>query len=159
VWTTTDGQDWTTIDLGLPPGASAAALTQVAINGDHVVALGQTTTAGQSVPFAELSADGGASWQEKPFGPAGTGVTVTALTASSGGFTAASQSGSPGQQNAQIWTSATGSAWASARVSGLSGGGAHQIAAVVPSGSAVSGIGTIATDQSQQALTLNLAAG
>jgi hypothetical protein len=159
VWTTTDGQDWTTIDLGLPSGASAAALTQVAINGDHVVALGQTTKAGQSVPFAELSANGGASWQEKPFGSAGPGVTVTALTTSSGGFTAASQSGPPDQRNAQIWTSATGSAWASAQVSGLGGGGAHQISALVPSGSAVSGIGTIATEQGQQALTLSLTAG
>src|SRR5580704_5201950 len=43
VWTTTDGQDWTMIPLGLPPGASAAALTQAALNGDHVVALGQAT--------------------------------------------------------------------------------------------------------------------
>jgi hypothetical protein len=67
VWTTTDGQDWTTIPLGLPPGASAAALTQVAINDGHVVALGQATKAGRSVPFAELSANGGASWEEKPF--------------------------------------------------------------------------------------------
>ena len=159
VWTTTDGQDWTTNKLGLPPGASAAALTQVAINGDHVVALGQATKAGRSVPFAELSSDGGASWQEKPFGSAGPGVSVTALTVSSGGFTAASQSGAPGQQSAQIWTSATGSAWASAQVSGLSGGGAHQISALVSSGSTVSGIGTIATEQSQQALTLSLAAG
>jgi hypothetical protein len=159
VWTTTDGQDWTTIDLGLPPGASAAALTQVAINGDHVVALGQATKAGRSVPFAELSANGGASWQEKPFGSAGPGVAVTAVTASSGGFTAASQSGPPGQQNARIWISATGSAWASAQVSGLGGGGARQISALVLSGSAVSGIGTIATGQSQQALTLSLAAG
>jgi hypothetical protein len=159
VWTTTDGQDWTMIPLGLPPGASAAALTQVALNGDHVVALGQATNAGRSVPFAELSANGGASWQEKPFGSAGPGVAVTALTASSGEFAAASQSGSPGQQNAQIRTSATGSAWASAQVSGLSGGGAHQISALVSSGSAVSGIGTIATEQSQQALTLSLTAG
>jgi len=86
-------------------------------------------------------------------------VTVTALTASSGGFTAASHSGSPGQQSAQVWTSATGSAWASVQVSGLSGGGAHQITALVPSGSAVSGIGTITTEQSQQALTLSLAPG
>jgi hypothetical protein len=159
VWTTTDGQDWTTIPLGLPPGVSAAALTQVAINDGHVVALGQATKAGRSVPFAELSANGGASWQEKPFGSAGPGVTVTALTASSAGFTAASQSGPPGQQNAQIWTSATGSAWTSAQVSGLSGGGAHQVSALVSSGSAVSGIGTIATDQSQQALKLTLPAG
>jgi hypothetical protein len=156
VWTTTDGQDWTTIDLGLPPGASAAALTQVAINGDQVVALGQATKAGRFVPFAELSANGGASWQEKPFGSTGAGVAVTALTASSGGFTAASQSGVPGERSVQIWTSVTGSAWASAQVSGLGGGGAHQISALVSSGSAVSGIGTIATDQSQRALTLTL---
>ena len=159
VWTTTDGQDWTTNKLGLPPGASAAALTQVAIDGDHVVALGQATEAGRSVPFAELSTDGGASWQERPFGSAAPGVTVTALTVGSGGVTAASQSGPRGQQNAQIWTSATGSAWASAQVSGLSGGGARQISALVSASSGVSGIGTIATEQSQQALTLSLAPG
>jgi hypothetical protein len=156
VWTTTDGQDWTTINLGLPPGASAAALTQVAIDDEHVVALGQTTKAGQSVPFAELSGNGGASWQEKPFGSAGPGVAVTTLTASSGGFTAASQSGPPGQRSAQIWTSVTGSTWTPTQVSGLSGGGAHQISALVFSGSAVSGVGTTATEQSQQALTLSL---
>ncbi len=159
VWTTTDGQDWTTIPLGLPPGASAAALTQVAIDGDHVVALGQLTKAGGPVPFAELSANGGASWLEKPFGSAGPGVAVTALTASSGGFTAASQSGSPGQQSVRIWTSAAGSAWSSAQVSGLSGGGAQQISALISAGSGVSGIGTVATGQSQQALTLSLGPG
>ena len=159
VWTTTDGKDWTMIPLGLPPGASAAALQQVAINGDHVVARGQATTAGQSVPFAELSADGGASWQEAPFGSAGPGTAVTALTASSGGFTAASQSGGPGQQDAQIWTSATGSAWTPAQVSGLSGGGAHEIAALISSGSAVTGIGVTATQQSQQPVVVSAAAG
>ena len=159
VWTTTDGKDWTMIPLGLPPGASAAALQQVAINGDHVVALGQATKAGQSVPFAELSADGGASWQEAPFGSAGPGTAVTALTASSGGFTAASQSGGPGQQDAQIWTSATGSAWTPAQVSGLSGGGAHEIAALISSGSAVTGIGVTATQQSQQPVVVSAAVG
>jgi hypothetical protein len=159
VWITTDGQDWTTIKLGLPPGASAAALTQVAINGDHVVALGQATKAGRSVPFSELSANGGASWQEVPFGSAGPGVTVTALAVGSGGFTAASQSGGPGQQDAQIWTSATGSGWVPAQVSGLSGGGMHEIAALVSVGSAVTGIGATATQQTQQPVTVSLAAG
>jgi len=159
VWTTTDGQDWTTISLGLPPGASAAALTQVAMNGDHVVALGQETKAGESVPFAELSASGGASWQEAPFGSAGPSTIVTALAAGSTGFTAASQSGSSGQQDAQIWTSATGSTWTSAQVSGLSGGGAHEIAALVSSGSAVTGIGMTATPQAQQPVTVSLSAG
>ena len=134
----------------MPPGASAPRCTQVAINGDHVVALGLADEGGRSVPFAELSADGGASWQERPFGSAGPGVAVTALTASSGEFTAASQSGPRGQQNAQIWTSATGSAWASAQVSGLSGGGAHQISALVSASSAVSGIGTIAAGQASR---------
>ena len=70
VWTTTDGRTWTTIMLGLPPGASGAVLQQVAISGEHVVALGQETKAGEAVPFAELSTDGGASWQEEPFGSA-----------------------------------------------------------------------------------------
>ena len=55
VWTTTDGQTWTTIGLNLPPGASAAVLQQVAIDGDHVVALGQETKAGEPLPFAEFS--------------------------------------------------------------------------------------------------------
>jgi Protein kinase domain len=159
VWTTADGQTWTTIVLDLPPGASAALLQQVAIDGDHVVALGQETKAGESVPFAEVSPDGGASWQEAPFGSAGPGTAVTALAAGSGGFTAATRSGGPGQQDAQIWTSATGSSWTPAQVSGLSGGGAHEVAALVSSGSAVSGIGLTATQQSQQPVVVSLAAG
>jgi hypothetical protein len=44
-------------------------------------------------------------------------------------------------------------------VSGLGGGGARQISALVSSGSGVSGIGTSATEISQQALTLSLAPG
>jgi hypothetical protein len=162
VWTTTDGQTWTTIDLGLPHGASGAVLQQVAISADHVAALGLATKPGESVPFAEFSADRGASWQEAPFGSAGPGTAVTALTAGSGGFTAASQSGGPGQQSAQIWTSATGSTWTpwtSAQASELSGSGAHEIAALVSSGSAVTGIGTTATQQAQQPVTVSLTAG
>jgi hypothetical protein len=159
VWTTTDGQTWTTIVLDLPPGASAAVLQRVAVDGDHVVALGQETRAGERVPFAEFSPDGGASWQEVPFGSAGPGTAVTALTAGPGGFTAASQTGTPGQQDAQIWTSATGSSWVSAQVSGLDGGGSHEVAALVSSASAVSGIGLTATAQSQQPVIVNLAPG
>jgi hypothetical protein len=48
------------------------------------------------VPFAELSSDGGASWEQERFGSAGPGVIVTALTATPGGYTAATQSGAPG---------------------------------------------------------------
>ena len=156
VWTTTDGQTWTTIVLDLPPGASAAQLDQVAMDGNRVVALGQETTAGGTVPFAEMSANGGASWQRVLSGPSGTGTVVTALAAGTGGFTAASQSGPPGQQDAQIWTSATGATWASEQVSGLSGAGAHEVAALIPSGSGVTGIGLVATPQAQQPVTVIL---
>jgi Protein kinase domain len=159
VWTTSDGQTWTTIVLGLPPGASAAALQQVAIGAGHVVALGVQTRSGQTLPFAELSADGGASWQEDSFGSASRDTAVTALTVGPGGFTAASQSGLPGQRDAQIWTSATGSTWTSAQVTGLSGGGSHEVTGLVSSGSAVSGIGLTATQPGQQPVTVSLAGG
>jgi hypothetical protein len=86
-------------------------------------------------------------------------TSVTHGPAGSGGFTAASQSGGPGQQDAQIWTSAIGSSWVPAQVSGLSGGGVHEIAALVSAGSAVTGIGTTATQQAQQPVTVSLAAG
>jgi len=111
VWTTTNGRLWTTIVLALPPGASSPVLQQVAINGDRVVALGQETKAGGAVPFAELSADGGASWQRVRFSSPGPNPVITALTADSGGFTAAGQYGEPGQQTAVTWTSATGTTW------------------------------------------------
>ena len=93
VWTTSDGKLWTTIDLALPASASSAVLQQIAINGNHVVALGQEIKAGVAVPFAEQSADGGASWRQVPFSPPGPNTVITALTADSGGFTAAGQYG------------------------------------------------------------------
>ena len=91
-----------------------------------MVALSQETKAGEPVPFAEFSTDGGASWQEPPFCWAGPGTAVTALASGSGGFTAATQSGRSGQQDAQIWTSATAPSRASTQVSGLGGGGTDE---------------------------------
>jgi len=73
-----------------------------------VVALGQEIKAGRSAPFAEQSADGGASWQQVPFRPPGPNTVITALTAASAGFTAAGQYGQPDQQVTLAWTSATG---------------------------------------------------
>jgi hypothetical protein len=154
VWSTTDGQTWTTSVLGLPSGASAAQLSHVAIDGTRVVALGQQTTAGGGAPFAEMSTGSGASWKPVRFGSAGS--VVTALTSSSADFTAATQSGPSGQQTAQISTSATGATWAPQSVTGLNGPGSHQVAALIPSASGVTGIGVAATAQSQQALTILL---
>jgi hypothetical protein len=158
VWTTADGRTWETIVLPTPDGASAATLEQVAIAANRVVALGQVTTAAGPVPFAELSVDGGAHWQQVPFSSPGSDTAFTALTADSAGFTAAGLFGEPGQQNVAMWTSATGASWTPTQASDFSGAGAFQISALAPSGSAVAGIGSIATQQIQQIVTLTLPA-
>jgi hypothetical protein len=43
-WITTDGRSWKTIVMPPPNGTTAAALQQVAVSGNRVVALGQATT-------------------------------------------------------------------------------------------------------------------
>jgi hypothetical protein len=156
IWTTVNGTSWKTIVLPVPDGAAAAMLHQVAVNGNRVVALGLVTTAVGAVPFAELSVDGGAHWQQVPFTSPGPDTAFTALTADSAGFTAAGLFGQPGQQDVAVWTSATGASWTPTQASDFSGAGAFQISALAPSGSAVAGIGSIATQQSQQIVTLTL---
>jgi hypothetical protein len=161
VWTSANGRSWTAIVLPAPAGTSDGVLQQVAINGNHVAALGRVMTAAGSVPFAEVSADGGSSWTQVPFSAPGPAVAFTALTADAGGFTAAAQFGSPGQQHAAIWTSADGSTWARATASGLTGrrrAGAYQIGALAPAGQAVTGIASITTQQSQQVFAVTLPA-
>jgi hypothetical protein len=161
VWTTTNGRSWTTIVLPAPAGASSAVLQQVAINGDRVAALGQEKTAAGSVPFAELSVNGGTSWSQVPFAAPGPNTAFTALTADSGGFTAAGQFGEPGPPQVAVWTSANGTTWGQSQVSGLTGAqaaGSYQITALASSGSTVTGIGSIATQQNQEVFTVALPA-
>ena len=101
--------------------------------------------------------NGGASWQQVPFSSPGPDTTFTALTAAgSAGFTAAGMFGQPGQQDVALWTSATGANWKPSQSSGLNGSGAWQIDALAPVGTAVTGIGTIVTQQSQQTVTFTL---
>ena len=170
VWTTTNGRAWKTIVLPPPACASSGALQQVAINGDHVVALGQATvgkgpavgsatgTQPGAVPFAELSADGGATWQQVPFSSPGIDTSFTALTAAATGFIAAGLSGPPGQQAVALWASATGASWKPYQSGGLNGSAAWQIDAMTPSGAQVAGIGTSVTQQSQQTVMFTLPA-
>ena len=115
-----------------------------------MAALGQQTTVAGTAPLAELSADGGASWQQVAFPSAGTSTAVTALTARSGGFTAAGQFGAAGQQGAAVWTSATGTSWTQSAVSGLAGGGSHDITTLAAAGTAVTAIDSVQTQASQQ---------
>jgi len=161
VWTTTDGTTWTTIVLPVPAGASSAVLQQIAISGNRVAALGQAYTPAGTVPIAELSVNGGSSWQQVPFSSPGPDTTFTALTASSGGFTAAGQFGQPGQQQVAAWTSANGTSWTPAPIGGLTGsqtGGSYQLSALAQSGNAVTGIGSLATQASQEGFTVTLPA-
>jgi hypothetical protein len=161
VWTTTDGRTWKTIVLPVPAGASSGVLQQIAISGDRVAALGQATTPSGTVPVAELSVNGGSSWQQVPISSPGPGTTFTAVTASPGGFTAAGQFGQPGQQQVAAWTSASGTSWTPAPIGGLTGsqtGGSYRISALAPSGNAVTGIGSLATQASQEVFTVSLPA-
>ena len=161
VWTTTDGRTWTTVVLPVPAGASSGVLQQIAISGDRVAALGQATTPSGTVPIAELSLNGGSSWQQVSFSSPGPDTTFTALTASSGGFTAAGQFGQPGQQQVAAWTSASGTSWTQTPIGGLTGpqtGGSYQISALAPSGNEVTGIGSLATQASQEVFTVTLPA-
>jgi len=154
IWTTANGTLWTTDILPQPTGASAALLQQVAINGDVVVALGQQTTVTGTLPLAELSTDGGKTWQQVQFVSAGPNTTVTALTAGPGGFTAAGQFGNSGQLGAAIWRSPDGTSWTQLVISGLTGGGSHDITTLTPSGSAVTAIDSILSTQNQQYVTV-----
>jgi hypothetical protein len=159
VWTTTDGRSWTTTVLPVPPGASGAVLQQIAVSGNRIAALGQETTAAGSAPFALISGDGGASWTQVPFTAPGPDMTFTALTADAAGFTAAGQFGGPGQQQAAIWTSSAGTTWTPVDASGLTGpqpGGTYRIDALAPAGSAVTGIVSVATQQSQRAIAVTV---
>ena len=159
VWTTTDGQSWRTIVLTMPAGATGAALQQIAISGDRVVALGQESTAAGPLPFAELSVDGGNTWQQVPFRSPGPDTTFTALTASPGGFAATGQFGGPGPREVGVWTSANGTVWAPAQISGLTGtqaNGRYLLTALAPAGSIMTGVGSIATQQSLEPFTVTL---
>jgi hypothetical protein len=149
VWTTANGRAWTTVVLPVPPSAPGAALQQVAVNGSRVVALGEETTAGGRVavrPFAEFSADDGASWHLVPLSSPGPGTTVTALTAVSRGFVAVGRYTGPGRPTVVVWASADGASWARVPVGGLAGArvvGSHGITALAASGSTVVGIGPV----------------
>ena len=153
VWTTTDGRAWTTIVLPLPSGATSGVLQQIAISGNRVLALGQQVVAGVTTPLAELSTDGGATFQPVPFASPGPDPAITALTAGAGGFTAAALAGAPGQQEVTIWTSADGSSWIRSSATGT-----DQLTALAPAGPAVTAIGSAATPQSQRLVVLTLRA-
>jgi hypothetical protein len=151
VWTTPGGGAWTTIMVPLGSGATSGVLQQIAISGSQVVALGQQVIAGVITPLAELSADGGKTWTQVPFGAPGPDPAFTALTAGPRGFTAAVQAGTPGQPRVTIWTSADGITWTASPVTGTG-----ELTALAPVGTGITAIGPATTLQAQQPVILTL---
>jgi hypothetical protein len=161
VWTSGDGQAWHVTSLPIPRGSASAELQHVAVSGRHVVALGEKTSAsGAEAAFAEVSADGGATWRTAPLpaplpGPPGP-ASVTAVTAAAGGFTAVGTYGQPGQLNVAVWTSPDGARWTASTPhgTGLTGTGVQQITglAAAPGGSdgSLIGVGFTATQAGEQ---------
>jgi hypothetical protein len=108
-WLSADGRSWRQVTLAQPAGMTRAALQYVAANGASLVAAGtEFTPSGASRPFAEVSADAGATWTVAQLpvpdiGP-GTGTTVTALTTAAGGFTATGTYVTTAGPEVVVWT-------------------------------------------------------
>jgi hypothetical protein len=158
-WTSPDGRAWTQQNVPLPYGATRAVFTRVASNGHTVVAVGTAlTTAGQQLPFAASSADGGRTWTESALPvPAGRAfVTALTGTGADGGFLATGTFGrTAGHQDVVIWTSAPGaggSAWQAVTPAGqgLTGPGIQAITGLTVSGRTLSGVGFTATPGGEQ---------
>jgi hypothetical protein len=156
-WVSRDGKSWRQVTLALPGSAVRAALEHVAANGNTVAATGTAVAAsGARFPFAEISVNGGSSWEYGGLpSPGTTGpLAATALTAAGSGFTAAGTFGAPGSQDVVIWAHGPGDggAWMAATPagSGLSGPGAQEITALSSAGSTLTGAGFTATVQAAQ---------
>jgi hypothetical protein len=156
-WLSATGRDWQLVNVPAPGGASMAALDFVAAAGRNVVAVGTALTAdGRGAPFADVSADAGSTWTlaalpspaQASAAPVAGSVTVTALTAAGGGFTATGTFGVPGGAAVVVWTlpasALPASAWAGA------GAPAPAWTAVAPQGT---GLAAPGTDNAITALT------
>jgi hypothetical protein len=168
-WVSPNGQVWRQVTLALPQvgsaGSATASLSQVAANGATVAATGtEITTSGQRIPFAEMSANGGAAWQAAalpaPASATAGSVSVTALTAAGNGFTATGTYGADGDSNVVVWTCVPVQAGSSAAATGtwtaetpqgfgLSGTGIQAITALTAAGSTLTGAGFTATEASE----------
>jgi len=139
--------------LPMPDRAARAALTSVAASGADVAAVGSAASAtGQRWPFADVSADAGATWTPVtlPVPVSGaTTATVTALTAAGTGFTATgSYPAADGGTDVVVWTLplaeiAGGASWTAAtpQGTGLAGPGAQAITALTAEGATLTGVG------------------
>ena len=162
VWTSRNGRAWTMVTLKVPVGTASAELQRVAVSGQHAVALGQEIwPSGARTAFAEVSADGGRTWQPVSLPSPHGDAAVTAVTPLSGGFTAVGTDGTPGDRDVVVWTSADGSGWTvqAPNGTGLSGPGVQQITGLAASGGTLTGVGFTATEAAEQPTVWNVPAG
>jgi hypothetical protein len=154
-WLSATGRKWQQVQVPAPAGSTRAALNYVAANGGDVVATGtEFSAAGASSPFAEVSANGGATWTQvrlpvPDIGP-GTGTTVTALTAAGGGFTAVGTYVTEAGPEVVVWTLppgtpvTDGAAWTAVTPQGTglaSGSSENAITALAADGATLTGVG------------------
>lgn len=161
-WLSARGRTWSLVTLPLPASAAGAELRYVAASGDKVAAAGtETIAAGRQMPFAAVSADGGATWAETtlplpPNAASASAMSVTALAAAGGGFTATGTLGTGGNTDVVVWTlpraTAPTTTWTATAPTGtgLAGPGTQAITALTDAGSTLTGVGFAATAASEE---------
>jgi hypothetical protein len=156
VWTSPDGLRWKPQRPELPDHMVNGRLTHVAVNGQTIAALGRGwfENAGYRT-FAVVSGDAGLTWSAAQLPLQGVvkpaDVSVTAITATSGGFAAAGAVDNAGDVDVVVWTSTDGRAWQPSNLRGaaLSGAGAQQITGLAVVRNRLLGVGLTADSQAQ----------
>jgi hypothetical protein len=156
VWTSSDGLRWKAQRPGLPDGMLNGRLTHVAVNGQTIAALGRGWFDNEGYrAFAVVSSDSGLTWSavKLPLAAAAKAVdiSVTALTATSGGFAAAGIMDTAGDEDVVVWTSADGRSWGSSAPRGpaLSGAGTQRITGLAVARNRLVGVGLTADSRAQ----------
>jgi hypothetical protein len=153
IWTSPDGSHWTAHDLSKPDGAKSATLRSVAAGtSGHFAAAGYAVTSAGDIPLVVATTDGGRHLTQVVLSSPGGPATVTAVTATSNGYTAAGLAGSGSGQRAVTWTSKDGLTWSSATP--LSAAGRSEITALAAAGSTAAGPALTGTAQNGPAATL-----
>jgi hypothetical protein len=138
VWLSADGQHWTEHDLAKPTGATTAALNSVAVDqAGRIVAAGAAAGGAGDIPMVVASADGGAHLTQVVLSASQGPASVTAVTATGGGFVAVGLAGSGPAQRPVEWTSQDGLTWSAAIP--VASAGTSPITAVTGNGGTVTG--------------------
>ncbi|TDD68428.1 exo-alpha-sialidase [Actinomadura darangshiensis] len=156
VWTSADGKKWQLQQIELPSGLTQGSLSHVAAKGSVLVAAGDAVGTSGLVTLGYVSTDGGKTWRETKLpAPDAEGlVRITAVTATTKGFTVAGTSGG-GTADVVSWTSADGSTFEAQAPGGevLSAAGRQEITGLAPYKDGVLGVGrTVASSGEQPVL-------